>query len=53
MTLMSRNEESPFRALTPLKQVMSVIGARCRNEESPFRALTHIHNATSLLINVE
>ena len=35
----SRNEESPFRALTPSIRT-AVLNLFSRNEESPFRALT-------------
>ena len=39
--LQSRNEISPFRALTPsLRIAASVSSDPCRNEISPFRALT-------------
>ena len=41
-----RNEESPFRALTPFfLPVSSQLHILSRNEESPFRALTHYEEA--------
>ena len=43
-----RNEESPFRALTPLSNnSSSYLQNFCRNEESPFRALTQIDGLES------